>query len=230
MLIWTWQEGACADTLEAGLPWRCDCSLSSWRGDFDYCYDWMAARMCERIGEPPEGVRWPVWGWARYDFVDGGCPKDDDEMVDPHAEGDYVRILADIPDEFVLLSDEDGWSSALMGYPVEPYEFSLIEDERELHDRIDALLDMKEDIDADVPTDEILATWERVFDVRRARSGIGAWHGRNVQATFWELRPEWVVVMQRFHVVPHASAWDVDIEVARHAQLHDGGQPAGALR
>lgn len=212
MLIWSWQGSECADTLEVGMPWRCDAEKASWSGYFDYCYDWIASEMAIRIGEPPEGVRWPVWGWARYEFVDGACPKDDDEMVDPSAEGDYVRLLLDVPDELVLLSDEDAWGSILNGFPVEPPEWAHITDEELLGELLDGLIDMRKDFDSVVPPDEVLATWTRVFDTSKVRSDIGNWHGRYIQATFWEIRPEWVVRAQRFHNVPHKSAYDCDFD------------------
>lgn len=212
MLIWSWQDAECADVIESGRPWRCDAEKASWEGDFDYCYDWMASEMAKQIGEPPAGVRWPIWGWARYDFVDGACPKDDDEMIDPSTEGDHVRLLLDIPDDQVVLSDEDAWGSILNGFPVEPPEWAEIEDEELLDRLIDELIDMKKDLDAEVPTDEILATWPRIFDTRKVESRVSNWHGRYIQATFWEIRPEWVVVAQRFHNVPHKSAYDCDLD------------------
>ena len=213
MLIWSWQDAGCADMLEGGHPWRCIAEKASWFGEFDYCYDWMASEMARRIGEPPEGVRWPIWGWARYDFVDGACPRDDDTMVDPSIEGDYVRLLLDVPDERVLLSDEDAWCSILNGFPVEPPEWSYETDEKKLDAMLDELIAMKRDSPGVTPTDEILATWPRIFDTRLVMSETGInWHGRHVQATFWEIRPEWVVRMERFHVVPHQSIYDCDLD------------------
>jgi len=210
MLIWSWQGSECGDVLESGKVWHCDAERASWGDFFDYCYDWMASEMVKRVGRPPTGVRWPIWGWARYEFVDGACPKDDDEMVDPSVEGDYVRLLLDVPDDLVLLSDEDAWGSILNGFPVAPPEWSLVTDEGVLNKLLDELIDMKKDFDAVAPPDEILRTWPRVFDTRKVESSIGNWHGRYVQATFWEIRPEWVIRVQRFHNVPHRSIYDCD--------------------
>lgn len=215
MLIWSWQSSECADTLERGETWHCDATKASWYGDFDYYYDWMASEMARRIGKPPAGVRWPIWGWARYDFIDGNCPEDDDPMVDPSLEGDYACLLMDVPDSQVLLSDEEEWMSILNGYPVLPVESSYITDEDELTKLIDRFIDMKKDVSADAPTDEILATWPTVFDTREIRSPLNNWHGRHIQATFWEIRPEWVVRVRRFHVTPHKSKYDVAYDDAK---------------
>lgn len=209
MLIWSWQGSECADVLESGATWRCDAERASWYGDFDYCYDWMASEMSKRIGDPPDEVRWPIWGWARYDFVDGGRPDGDDEMVDPSVERDYVRLLLDVPDDQLLLSDEEAWGSVLNGFPVSPPEWADIEDPILLNRLIDDLIAMK-DMDVETPTEAILATWPRIFDTRMVRSRISNWHGRHVQATFWEIRPEWVVRMERFHMTPHKTSYDPD--------------------
>lgn len=228
MIIWSWQSSECADALEDGRTWRCDAEKASWYGDFDYAYDWMASEMRRRVGDPPDGVRWPIWGWARYEFVDGACPADDDEMVDPHTEADYVRVLLDVPDDLVLLSDEDSWGSILNGFPAEPYEYSLIEDPDELDRKLDELIAMKKDLSAD-PTEEILATWPNIFDVRISRNDAN-WRGRYVQATFWEIRPEWVVRLERFHVVPHKSLydWDYEDEEGDEEGVEDGDDRQGA--
>lgn len=212
MLILSWQSTECAEELEAGRPWRCDESLAEWRDEFADAYDWLAFEMSKRIGDPPEGVRWPVWGWHTYDFVsvaDGGSP-DEDTMIDPHVEQDYVRMLLDVPDDEVVLTDEDAWVMVTMGGPVPPVEWA-IEGWSEEHDaEFDRMLENEIDENGK-PTPETVATWERVFDIRRVE-GEDDWNGCYVQATMWEIRPEWVVRIDRMHNEPHRSEYDYDFE------------------
>lgn len=214
MQILSWQPKECGDLLESGGTWRCDEQLAEWRDmeEFVRAYDWIASEMTKRIGPAPASIRWPVWGWARYDFVDisdGGRPSDD-SMIDPHVDADYVRVLFDVPMDKVLLSDEDAWGSILMGYAVPPTRWCLCEWEDGAEPEFEKLLDMRRNEDGS-PTADIIATWDRIFDVRKL-VGPSDWNGRNVQSSTWEIRPEWVVRIERFHNFPHKSEFDYDFE------------------
>lgn len=51
------------------------CNLE--KSDFDFCrdqYDWLVKEMKKRIGDPPEGVSYPVWAWYMWE----GCRKKPD--------------------------------------------------------------------------------------------------------------------------------------------------------
>ena len=45
----------------------CRCNPALMPLDFDEEYQWLRAKMIERIGPPPEGVVYPVWAWYKRD-------------------------------------------------------------------------------------------------------------------------------------------------------------------
>ena len=66
MFLWTAQTIETYDTLIHTGVYRCDTSKIT---DFEWwkpAYDWMVKKMCERIGPPPEGVKYPIWLWYRW--------------------------------------------------------------------------------------------------------------------------------------------------------------------
>ena len=224
MLIWTWQAPECLDALRGGRTWRCDESLATWGEDFAPAYDWLAGEMAPRVGPAPDGVRWPVWGWARYGWVDGARP-DDDAMIDTGREHDYARMLLDVPDGLATLVDMDAWTRITMDMPVPPPWWSLMADAPRCLAALDAW-------DASLPrdpipdgggrresdgswacsqgnaTDAVRRTWQWAFDAGRHRdAGGGQWSGKDVQAVLWELRPEWLVDGEAIHNEPHEPSW-----------------------
>lgn len=223
MLLLSWQSTECADALESGVPWRCDEAHAVWREEFADAYDWIASEMRERIGNPPDGVRWPIWSWRTYDFVDiedGGRPSED-AMIDPHVEQDYVHVLMDVPDDLVLLSDEDAWTMVTMAAPVPPVEWTFEGWNEKRSAEFDLMLANARD-ERGRPTPETVATWDRIFDVR-AFSSHDDRNGCFVQATTWEIRPEWVVRIERLHNEPHKGEYDYDFdEWSESDELEDG--------
>lgn len=78
--------------------------------DFKPAYEWLADRMEERIGPPPDGVpRWPVWAWRRWQKRPK--PRMDDKAF-RHLR-DHVLVSLEVPDETVVLSDFNSWHAPL---------------------------------------------------------------------------------------------------------------------
>ena len=74
--------------------------------DFKPAYEWLADRMEERIGPPPDGVpRWPVWAWRRW----RKRPKPRMDDKDFRHLRDHVLVSLEVPNETVVLSDFGSW-------------------------------------------------------------------------------------------------------------------------
>ena len=147
----------------------------------------MAEQMCKRIGQPPQGVQYPIWAWHTVEWK--------------HAKPDLRRsefrsyktpqvcLEVEIPDKAVLLSNEDMWHIVLNS---EYYGDACSDEEYEAEGKwFDSL-----------PAQEQIAvkrqSWEKIFDVFPARETSWDCHGKYVQATFWELRLEQVKAVRHF--------------------------------
>ncbi len=185
MILWTIQEECVyRQILETGV-YRCDFSLSSmpeWQAE----YDWLVGQMKKRIGMPPEGVTYPVWAWYRHD---GKRRKPDlrRERWGYGLKGDiYVCMEIDVPDQDVLLSDFDAWSIILL--------HGLLSDTEEEDERLNS------QYEALSASEQVLMkekNWERAFDLTPMDN---EWmrRGDTIQATFWELKKEYIKKVRFF--------------------------------
>ena len=80
-------------------------------GDFSAAYGWLVAQMEERIGKRPEGVTYPVWAWHTFNWTHRK-PDLRDYYFSAYY-GVHTCIAVDIPEENVLLSDEENWHFVL---------------------------------------------------------------------------------------------------------------------
>lgn len=171
------------------------CSNPSWGDEpcFMYAYRWMAQQMRQRIGEPPiKEIEYPIWAWYQYDSSKKRKPPRSTVNV-PEGLSAYMEI--EMPDNDVLLSDFDSWSSVLNQGP--------IDDWKRIYKTIDAL--EKEEGRylqyGDYPQnirDRIEKSWETIFDLNRRDDIVGKKHKRNrsIQATFWILKKEHIVSVE----------------------------------
>lgn len=147
--------------------------------EFSDHYDWLVNRMSERIGPPPVGITYPVWAW----YKQAGKRSKPDLRRERWGYGpgdeDYTCMELDVPDEEVVLSDFDLWSLVLLNALIseteedsslESYYESLPEEQKEEFKR---------------------KNWEQFFDIKLIHNG---WitRGEWVQATFWELKKEYI--------------------------------------
>ena len=109
--------------------------------------------MKERIGEPPNGVSYPVWAWYMWE----GVRKKPDlrrERWGNGWEGDrFACMEIDIPDDRVLLSDFDDWSLILV--------HGLIADSKEEDARLNKEFDS---LASDDQKKYMYQNWKRAFD------------------------------------------------------------------
>ena len=70
-------------------------------------YDWLVKQMKRRIGEPPNGVRYPIWAWHSLDNRPAKVDLRRSEFN--NYSGEHYILTIDVPEEQVLLSDEENW-------------------------------------------------------------------------------------------------------------------------
>ena len=148
-------------------------------GQFGDAYDWLVRRMEKQIGPRPEGVIYPVWAWYRY----GGKNKPDlrRERWGTGNPGEKLAcMLLEVPDEEVLLSDFGEWHYVLNKWP-------LSESEEEA-EQLDAWLESVSEAEKDA---FLSVNWEKIFDTEPFENEWTS-RGFDVQATFWELKREYV--------------------------------------
>lgn len=188
-------------------------SLAAWKafesGDFQVtperidpvfvkAYDWLIEKMCERIGPPPIGVRYPVWAWYQYNGEQQQRP---DLRARGHlAKGEEgVRVSLSIPKDRVLLSDFTLWGSLVVN---DVYIGASESDEIIFEERLKAA-GIKEFRSSEISDTEvrqkIIDSWDRIFDLDSDNSYyVGSRATRAIQATFWRIEPEYVGKVERF--------------------------------
>lgn len=146
---------------------------------FAEAYDWLVRQMEKRIGPRPEGIIYPVWAWYQF-----GCKRKPDLRRERWSTGnpgeEQVCILLEVPDKEVLLSDFGHWHYVLNKWP--------ISDTEEEADRVDAWLETVTEKEKQLFLAE---NWERIFETDLFENGWTS-RGKDIQATFWELKREYV--------------------------------------
>lgn len=143
-------------------------------------YEWLIRQMEKRIGSAPPGVTYPVWAW----YMQNGKHKKPDLRTERWCYGNggekYACIEIEIPDNQVLLSDFDVWHIVLNNGLI-----SETEEEDKRQERYYETL---------IPEEQKAyqeKNWERVFDITPLNNH---WirRGEDVQATFWEIRKDYI--------------------------------------
>ncbi len=185
MILWTIQNEKIYNILQETGIYHCD-PEKLWIPELVPFYDWLAERMKEKVGEPPVGVKYPVWAWYKLD----NKRKKPDLRSERWGNGwkgeRFVCMEIDIPDEQVVLSDFDAWSIILL--------HGLLTETKEEDD----LLNQKyESLSPDEQLQMMHENWNRVFDLSPVHN-TWARRGETIQATFWELKRENVRKVQWF--------------------------------
>ena len=193
MKLWTIQPQAVYQLLQDTGVYRCDPYQSVMLQPMDdamigkeLCeqfvesYDWLVRQMEKRIGPRPEGVIYPVWAWYQY-----GNKRKPDLRSERWSNGNpgerLACILLEVPDQEVLLSDFGGWHFALGG-------LVPISDSEEESDQLEEYLDTLTEEDQKA---FLSRNWERIFDIEPYKNDWTS-RGEDIQATFWELKKEYV--------------------------------------
>lgn len=187
MLLWTIQPEEIWNIILKEGVYRCDpekCEFLQEREEkldpkFTPAYSWLADQMDKRVGKRPEGVQFPVWAWYQYN-----CKRKPDlrrERWENGYDGErFACIELEIPDKLVLLSDFHMWHFVLNRWP--------ISDTEEESNRLDSFLD---NVEQDKAEAFLRQNWERVFDITPFKNEWTS-RGEDIQATFWELKYEYV--------------------------------------
>ena len=179
MILWTMQPLHVYEMIQHTGIYRCDPARSTMmRMEFTEQYDWLVVKMAERIGPPPEGVKYPVWAWYKQN---GKRHKPDlrSERWGYGRGGEaYTCLEINIPDDKVLLSDFDAWHGPLNSGLLSDTE----EEDAEQETYYNSLTDEQKKVYR-------YKNWERIFDIDPFEND---WTRRGdwVQATFWELKRE----------------------------------------
>ena len=177
MILWTIQPIEVYELIQRIGVYHCDYEKS----DMNYLqeqYDWLVREMKERIGEPPEGVSYPVWAWYMWE----GTRKKPDLRRERWGNGwkgeRFACMEIDILEERFILSDFNTWSIILLN--------GLLADTEE---KVEALEKECEALPSEAQKEYKYRNWENVFDLTYVDNG---WihRGDSIQATFWELRKE----------------------------------------
>lgn len=183
MILWTTQPASALEQIDTAGVFRCDPGRSfnlTKPDSLKKPYQWLTERMRERIGDPPRGVVSPIWAWYIWDY-EHRCPEADSPAFLVRAE-EKVLLTLDVPEGELVLTDFDAWHGVMMGGYVSAARTA------EECDREAAWLD---GLDG-APLDEaIRRSWDNVFLTDPVRED-GIVRGRYVQATFWEIRKEYI--------------------------------------
>lgn len=157
--------------------------------------------MEERVGAPPEGVKYPLWAW--HTIYGKQQEPDLRKSMFRKYEDPRVCIELDIPDDKVLLTDYDTWLEVLND---EYIDFALSEEDYKLERANYEALTAEEQLEAKI------RSWERAFGILPYQNN---WRriGFFVQACFWEIRPEHVKTVNLQFMIP---AFYLQISMAVH--------------
>lgn len=180
--LWTIQHEAAFEVFQKTGVLRADPNHLLFKDLSLRAYDWMADQMGRRIGPAPVGVNYPIWAWYQWE----GKRKRMDLRLSCWAQRGtpMVQITFEADTADFLLSDFDDWHAILAN--------SYIADNEQAWD------DFYEN-DGASRTDEIVASWDKVFDLNRYAPN---WNSkpdeRTVQATLWEIRMSQVKKVEHF--------------------------------
>jgi len=197
MRLWTLQPVEVYETLKRDKVFRADPkkSLEEDEDLFAEPYKWMIEQMENRIGPRPKGVELPVWAWYRWSNT-SFRPNITTYAADTLNTVEVVRMDLEVESP-VLLSDFDNWHFVLNYWYLAANEW----DEENYQARREAEgfdlscrhLNKK---DVSIGHEEIKKSWENIFNI-----GFGNGYvtdGNSIQATFWELKLDWVKNVKQF--------------------------------
>lgn len=183
MILWTTQPVSALEQIDATGVFRCDPSRSFNLTKPDSLrkpYQWLMERMRERISEPPKGVVSPIWAWHTWDY-ERRCPEPDSPAFLLRTE-EKALLTLDVPESELVLTDFDAWQGVMMGGYVSGARTA---------EECDREADWLDGLHGALLEDAIRRSWDNVFLIDTIRESSIV-RGRYVQATFWEIREEYV--------------------------------------
>ncbi len=187
MILWTFQEEEIYQSILKTGKYICDPEKSTMLDlDMKPAYDWLVTQMKERVGNPPEGVTYPVWAW----YAQKSQHQKPDLRTERWCYGNggekYVCLEIEVPDEQVLLSDFDLWGLILLDALISETGAEDTEFEK-----------IYESLSPEKQFEMKYENWKRVFDVSPLDN---EWmrRGEWIQATFWVLTKDMIRKVRYF--------------------------------
>ena len=189
MILWSIQPEEVFNIIQANGVYHCSTEIII-KKDFALMqYNWLADQMRKRVGNPPDGVNYPVW--ACYIWRQTSA-KPDLRAVRHYwgRNGErYYRLKIDVPDDKVLLCDRNAWDVIL--------NECLLSDSESEDKELEAIYESL------TPYDKIIMrnkNWERLFDIVPYTPVNNDWSGKGeiIEAVFWELRKEYIREVKMF--------------------------------
>lgn len=184
MIVWTFQPASILEEIERTGTFRCDPDRSfnlTKENNLKGQYAWLMDQMEKRIGPRPEGVTYPVWAWHTWDFG-RRCP-DPDSGAFLESREPKAALTLDLPEEGVVLTDFDAWQLVMNG--------NYVSDVIGTEEAFEKMLSWLEALSEEDLRKETERSWQRVFNTEPYDSDSFS-RGRYVQATFWEIRREYI--------------------------------------
>lgn len=191
MKLWTIQlPEVFLQNLNENKAYRTDASKIDWP-EFLPAYDWLCKHL-EAKSPRPEGVSYPIWAWHTFA---GKRKKPDLRYSGYGTRGTKLVCLElEIPDDKVLLSDFELFHFCLNKWWLDPEVFNNPNYNEETYDKNHAWF---KSLSPERQQEELEKSWRQILDVTPFESD---WirRGSDIQAIFWELKPEYIRKVQFF--------------------------------
>ncbi len=152
-------------------------------------YDWMVKKIISRIGEPPSGVSYPIWAWHTWE---GKRKRRDLRKRGYGNKGTkLVQMEIEVPDQEVFLTDFDLWVAILNGFNLNIESEEGFENDwycLQAAENSEHYADYKKDI---------IESWDKCIEPA-VHNEMYMPDVKSIQATFWEIRSEYVKRTQPF--------------------------------
>jgi len=168
--------------------------------DFIEGYDWMRTQIENRVGAPKHSNQYPVWAW--YQSFDANR-KRPDLRTSAHLPAGTVgyRIEIEKEEKAILLSDFVLWHWPLCYHDYiadsekEAIDFEKLKESNDIRGFLHGCLyKLPESLQ-----EKIRLSWEKVFDMNFDLDYYTfPFEEKKIQATFWELRKEEIIKVDRF--------------------------------
>lgn len=189
MRVWTVQPYSIYELIQKEGVYRCNPQKSEFIQEWDFvnAYKWISNQMKKRIGNPPKGVECPVWAWYLYE---GKNKRPDMRKSDVKVTRKSILWEIEIPDNEVLLTDEEYWHVVLDDWL---YHKANLKDMSE--EQWEKEVEMEDEYFNSLSPEEQKTykekSWENIICSPNSNSSY-------VQATFWELKAsqikkEWIL-------------------------------------
>lgn len=158
-------------------------------------YNWMKLWMNKLIGQPRIRMGYPCWSW--YQYLDSRRRRPDlrsSGFLPKNTIG--YRVELNKSNKEILLSDFELWHYVLNKWYLPESEEDAMRFETENQSKYG-------DIDSqslfNLEKSKIVKSWERIFDMNFCAENISMpFEEKSIQATFWELKFEEIVNVDRF--------------------------------